>query len=85
MNKERRKYLEKCKRDFETILSLKDELVYDLETIRDEEQEAYDNMPEQFQETDRGYNMQSNIDLLDAIIDKLGEWEDLTWDLEEIV
>lgn len=84
MNKYRRQCLEKCKRDLENILALKDELVNELEYIRDEEQEAYDNMPEQFQNSERGEIMSSNIDLLDAVIDKLGEYEDLTYDLEEI-
>lgn len=60
MNKERRKKLS-------DICNL-------LEEVRDEEQEALDNLPESLQLTEKGENMERNID---AIEDARGELEEL--------
>ena len=50
---------------------IRDNLVSELEETRDEAQEKYDNMPEQFQEGDTGQNIQSFIDAMDEWISNL--------------
>lgn len=70
-----------------------DELSTVLETVKEalqdvlnEEQEAYDNLPEGLQESDRGQQMQEYIDALEGVVDSLGELdiEDLYGTIEEI-
>ena len=51
MNKDRRNRIEKCISQLEDIKT-------ELECIRDEEQEAYDNLPEGIQMSERGDTMQ---------------------------
>jgi uncharacterized coiled-coil DUF342 family protein len=66
MNSKIRKRLEAI----ETALSeFKDEL----ETIKDEEQEKYDNMPESFQDADKGQAMMNAIDELDYAVSSLDD------------
>ena len=86
MNRSRRKSLR-------TILGQMDELSTVLETVKEalqdvlnEEQEAYDNLPEGLQESDRGQQMQEYIDALEGVVDSLGELdiEDLYGTIEEI-
>lgn len=86
MNRIRRKSLR-------TILGQMDELSTVLETVKEalqdvlnEEQEAYDNLPEGLQESDRGQQMQEYIDALGGVVDSLGELdiEDLYGTIEEI-
>lgn len=86
MNRIRRKSLR-------TILGQMDELSTVLETVKEalqdvlnEEQGAYDNLPEGLQESDRGQQMQEYIDALEGVADSLGELdiEDLYGTIEEI-
>lgn len=42
-----------------------------LEECRDEEQEYYDNMPESFQNGDKGTSTQEAIDALTTVVDSL--------------
>ena len=86
MNRIRRKSLR-------TTLGQMDELSTVLETVKEalqdvlnEEQEAYDNLPEGLQESDRGQQMQEYIDALEGVVDSLGELdiEDLYGTIEEI-
>lgn len=58
MNKERRKKLGEA---FEKIGEVKDIL----DEVRDEEQDAYDNLPESFQNGERGEEMQGYIEMID--------------------
>ena len=53
------------------ILERLDALMCDLETIKDNEQEAYDNLPESLQSSDRGDLMCENIDDLESAYDNL--------------
>ena len=57
-----------------------------LQDVLNEEQEAYDNLPEGLQESDRGQQMQEYIDALEGVVDSLGELdiEDLYGTIEEI-
>lgn len=52
-----------------------------LETALEEEQEAYDNLPESIQEGDRGCAMEEYIDALETVV---GYLEDAISDLEDI-
>lgn len=77
MNKARRKAIEK-------IAKKLDELKSEFEGLRDEEQEAYDNMPEAFQESERGetaesilYNMDNVLEELESLYDDMMAIEDV--------
>ena len=74
MNKARRKWLADV---YAAIENAKDEL----EQIRDEEQDAYDNMPESLQDTERANTLYENVDLMDSLIsdleDTLGYFDDI--------
>ena len=59
-----------------------DRLMDDIEEVQNEEQEAYDNMPENLQESERGEAMQEAIDNLDSAWSSLEEAKDT---LEEII
>lgn len=64
MNKERRKIIEEA---IEKINEANDLLA----TVRDEEQEAFDNLPEGIQMSERGETMEQYISDLDEIIDTI--------------
>jgi len=59
--------------------SIKDSVVSDLESLRDEQEEKRSNMPEQLQECDSGNTLQERYDGLDEMINELG-----AVDIEEI-
>ena len=64
MNKARRKRLENV---VEVLTAQMEELEY----IKDEEQEAFDNLPEGIQCSEKGETMEENIDDLDSVISDL--------------
>ena len=66
MNKERRNALYK-------IVNTLDEKSKELEKIRDEEQDCYDNLPEGLVDSERGEAMSENCDDLDSAVDSLEE------------
>lgn len=73
MNRSRRKQLENA-------MALIDEAKTIIEACRDEEQEAYDNMPEGIQESEKGeimeeyiYQMEDAMDSAESISDVLTE------------
>ena len=66
MNKQRRARIAKVQAAIEVLLE-------ELEEIRDEEQEAYDNFPESLQESERGEAMIAAIDNLDYAMESIGE------------
>ncbi len=68
MNNDRRKRLD-------AITSCIQGLVADLECVRDEEQEAYDNMPEGLQQGERGQDMEESIARMDDALSSLGDAE----------
>ncbi|MPM26495.1 hypothetical protein SDC9_72998 [bioreactor metagenome] len=57
-----------------------------LQTVLDEEEEALGNLPESFQEGERGQQMQEYISIMEEVIDSLGEMntEDIYQKIEEI-
>lgn len=66
MNKERRKELN-------NLIEQIEELKISLETLCEEEQEYYDNMPESIQNGEKGERSQEAIDNLESAIDNLDE------------
>ena len=69
MNKQRRKELDTL---FHKIEALSDEL----SDVLNEEQEAYDNLPEGLQESEKGEAMQEAIDNLESALSSLEEAQD---------
>lgn len=61
MNKARRKIIEECVSKLEDIKS-------ELDSVRDDEEFAKDATPENLQDTDRYYDMESNVDDLDSVV-----------------
>lgn len=66
MNKLRRKQIE----DINDTLA---KLLEQLEVLRDEEQEAYDNMPESLQDSERGEKMSDALITMESAIDSITE------------
>lgn len=76
MNNARRKEIDKLTAQIEEIKEV-------IEALRDEEQEAFDNMPESLQDGERGEKMQSAIDALEYAADDLQECLDHLSDASE--
>lgn len=74
MNKQRRKKVE-------GIYDLLQAALMELEEIRDEEQDAFDNLPEGIQESERGEQMEEYISQIDSAIDDI---ESAKSSLEEV-
>ena len=75
MNKARRKKLQKA-------LDLLSEAKGIIEQCRDEEQDAFDNMPEGLQFSERGEQMEEYISLMDEAYDNI---EDVESNIEEML
>lgn len=69
MNNDRRKRIEKVQEQIEGLLA-------EIEELRDEEQEALENLPESLQETERGERMQTAVDALDEAYTNLDSVND---------
>ncbi len=68
MNKQRRKELEKA-------VALLGEARAIIESVREEEDEAFDNMPDGIKESEKGEQMADNLDTMDSAIDAIEEQE----------
>lgn len=66
MNKDRRKRIQ-------NIIDQLTDLETEIEEIQDEEQEAYDNLPESLQNGENGERMSDAIDNLDSAFCSLGD------------
>ncbi len=75
MNKERRKSIER-------IVDKLNEIQADLAWVRNDEEEAYDNLPEGIQSSERGDSMEEAIDAMDNADGSLQEAIDY---LEELI
>ena len=75
MNKARRKAIE-------YTISIMQKVSVDLDTIRDEEQEAFDNLPDSLQYSERGEQMEEYIDTLG---DAVSDIDDIIGSLCEII
>jgi len=65
MNKDRRERLTKL------VLQKLEDARGDLQAILEEEQDAYDNLPESFQNGEKGIVMQEGIDDMATVIDEI--------------
>jgi len=74
MNNDRRKELRRAHAILETLQA-------DIEALRDAEQDAYDNLPESIQNSERGEKIQEAIDALDSAVTNIETAKD---DLEGI-
>ena len=82
MNNERRKQLKAIAKQLGTIAdNLEDQQIL-LEQVYDDESEAFDNMPESLQQSDRGIEMEEGIGTLEEQKDDLANMAD---DLHEII
>ena len=76
MNTKRRNTIDSVINELiEKFEEIKAEAIDQLSEIRDEEQEAYDNLPESLQESERGENMQNCIDALEYFMSDLENME----------
>ena len=66
MNKERRKQLADIVEQLESLKS-------ELEEVKEQEESAFENMPESLQGSDRGQRMQEVIDILDNSFSSIEE------------
>lgn len=82
MNNERRKQLKAIAKQLGTIAdNLEDQQIL-LEQVYDDESEAFDNMPESLQESDRGIEMEEGIGTLEKQKDDLANMAN---DLREMI
>lgn len=71
MNDLRRKELKNIVKQANKLATLLDEMINDLENIRDEEQGSFDNMPMSLQDSDRGQTSQDAITELENALSML--------------
>jgi len=64
MNDERRKEIAKA-------MTLLQDAVNIIEAVKDEEQDSFDNMPESFQQGDKGSQMEEGIQALESAVDSI--------------
>lgn len=79
MNKLRRKSLAEVIAKLEELDSLRQEAMEMLQQVIDEEQEAYDNMPESLQYSERGEQLQEYIDSMQGVYDDLDSVDVSSW------
>lgn len=76
MNAKRRNAINSIINDLiDKFEEIKAEAIDQLSEIRDEEQEAFDNLPEALQVSERGENMQNCIDALESFMSDLEDME----------
>lgn len=87
MNKARRASLKLALSKIETLTAYIEEIKEDLQGVLDEEEEAYENLPESIQGSERGEQMQEYIEALEEAIDSLDEFDadELYTSIEEII
>ena len=73
MNKERRAAIKRLVEEFDLAINVGrlKEIKEGLETLRDEEQEYYDNMPEGLQGGDKGQAAEAAVSALEAVVDEI--------------
>ena len=86
MNRVRRKSLKDVLGKMDELSAVLENVKDAIQAVLDEEQEAYDNLPEGLQEAERGQQMQEYIEALEGVVDSLGDLdvEDLYSIIEEI-
>lgn len=71
MNKARRKSIDEIIAKFEEAKAILLDLQSDIEMVRDDEQEAFDNLPCSIQESERGEVMETAIENLEEAISQI--------------
>lgn len=71
MNKQRREKIEEARKLIEEATSKYNDAKGILEECRDEEQDAYDNLPQSLQSSERGETMEQNVEYLEEAISAL--------------
>ena len=86
MNAQRRAAIARVVKEVAALIGKLDDITTAIYSLQDEEQEALDNRPESFQETEAGEKQQSAIDALDtaaeACRDASSQLEDACSELE---
>lgn len=83
MNNDRRKQLKSVAKRLGTIADALEEQQILLEQIYDDESEAFDNMPESLQQSDRGIEMEDGVNLLEEQKDAVAAMVDDVRDIIE--
>lgn len=73
MNNARRKSLSALARRIQELQGQIESIVSELETLRDEEQDAHDNLPESLQEGEKGQAMQEAIERMEDALSALAD------------
>ena len=81
MNKQRRERISKLKNQIDLIKTNLNEVSSELSSILDEEQDAFDNMPEGLQSSYRGMCSEDAIDIMEETSAKLDEVIELLNDI----
>ena len=77
MNRERRSRIRGLIKAFKDLSStIQNDLYSQVQDLHDLEEEAFDNMPESMQESDRGTAMQDTMDELQSAVDLCSEASD---------
>ena len=86
MNRVRRKELANIVTMLEELDALREQIREQLAAVRDEEQEALDNMPESLQESEKCEQMQEYIDAMENVTGELDllDIEDLAEQIRDI-
>lgn len=75
MNKARRADIAAIIERLQPLVDEIESLKSDIETIRDEEQDYYDNMPEGLQQSDRGMTAEAAISELDDVVSMFDDFD----------
>lgn len=70
------------RKQIEAIISKLEDLRDEIETLKDEEQEKYDNLPESLQDSERGETFTDNVDNMETAYDDI---DDAISNLQEIL
>lgn len=81
MNNKTRTQIKRISARMDALLETIEALKMDIETIQEDEQDKYDNMPEQLQESENGCRMYEGIEALEDLASRL---DSLMTDLEDI-
>lgn len=70
------------RKQIEAIISKLEDLRDEIEALKDEEQEKYDNLPESLQDSERGETFTDNVDNMETAYDDI---DDAISNLQEIL
>ena len=87
MNKSQRKEIDKIILELETLREQMDDIKSRIETLKDEEQEKFDNLTEALQQNEKGQAIEAATNALETAFDAIDgfDFDDITSSLEEAV